>query len=150
MKRCTMCKKEKSFSEFYKEKHRKDGYCYWCKVCRGAYFKKLYKKNPTPYLKAQEKYLKRHPKSRRNSILKHAFGITLKEYNILLKLQHSRCAICGLKRSAISRNLDVDHSHKTGKVRGLLCGKCNKGLGLFQDNKKILANAINYIEKSPC
>ena len=50
------------------------------------------------------------------------------------------CCICGEKQELV-----IDHDHRTGKVRGLLCGSCNKGLGFFKDNKKYLNSAIKYL-----
>ncbi len=77
--------------------------------------------------------------------LKRKYGITLNEYNYRLKLQMSRCAICGRKPSK-TRRLDVDHSHKTKKVRGLLCHKCNRGLSWFGDDPDVLRSAAHYLE----
>ena len=59
--------------------------------------------------------------------------------------QNNSCAICNRHVNVLPKNLDVDHDHITGKVRGLLCGKCNMGLGYFQDNINIMDKAIQYI-----
>lgn len=77
------------------------------------------------------------------------YGITLEQYQKLLDKQQSRCAIC-LTDDPKGRGdkLHVDHCHTTGSIRGLLCGKCNTGLGLFNDNINILRNAIKYLEGS--
>ena len=56
-----------------------------------------------------------------------------------------KCKICGKHQSELTLSLNVDHCHITGKIRGLLCGNCNKALGLFKDNTKSLKNAINYL-----
>ena len=56
--------------------------------------------------------------------------------------------ICKAPETLQNKNLAVDHCHKTGKVRGLLCSKCNKGLGLFKDSKELLTTAIEYLEES--
>ena len=72
------------------------------------------------------------------------FGITLADYDKMLNNQNGVCAICG-KVNLTRRRLAVDHNHKTGKVRGLLCGKCNKAIGLFEDNPEILGKAIKYL-----
>lgn len=75
------------------------------------------------------------------------YGISLKEYENLLEKQNGVCAICKAPNTDRRRYpyLHVDHCHSTGKVRGLLCPVCNKALGLFRDNTKILQRAINYI-----
>ena len=61
--------------------------------------------------------------------------------------QDGRCAICERDVCEIPRGLYIDHDHKTGKVRGLLCDRCNMSLGGFKDNVIILQNAINYLIK---
>ena len=87
----------------------------------------------------------------KKSSLKRDFGISLNEYNDMLKKQNNVCAVCGKKETArnIKTNkvcdLAVDHCHKTGVVRGLLCSKCNTGLGFFADSKKDLTLAIKYL-----
>ena len=79
------------------------------------------------------------------------FNITLKEYRALLKKQNGRCAICGTDKLAKTKNrLSIDHCHKTGTVRGLLCHHCNFGLGHFQDNPELLMKAIRYLGNSSC
>jgi hypothetical protein len=75
------------------------------------------------------------------------FNLTVEEYNQILKNQNNACPICGLPTSFLSRNLSVDHDHKTGKIRGLLCENCNVGLGHFKDNPNSLRMAIVYLEK---
>jgi len=79
------------------------------------------------------------------------YNITLGEYNILLKKQNHVCAICGEHEKTTLRGkvkkLAIDHCHKTKAIRGLLCNMCNRGLGYFRDNTKILNSAINYLDK---
>lgn len=102
--------------------------------------------------KKKNEYYKFHPDKRtkkndrqKSSTLKLLYGITLEEYNELFEKQNGRCAICGNHRSESKRNFDVDHNHKTGKVRGLLCRRCNSGLGLFGENTDIFEKAIDYL-----
>jgi len=66
----------------------------------------------------------------------------------LKKEQNFGCAICGITEEETKKSFCVDHDHKTGKVRGLLCNNCNHGLGLFKDNTLFLARAINYLKES--
>lgn len=70
-------------------------------------------------------------------------GMTQQQHDSLLKKQKNRCAIC---RKMFSETPDIDHCHKTGKNRGLLCSSCNLGLGHFKDNVKFLKTAIKYIK----
>ena len=87
----------------------------------------------------------------RNTYLKRIFGISLDDYNFLFKKQKKRCAICKINQNKLHRrdkrnnSLYVDHDHRTGKVRGLLCVDCNRGLGSFRDCIENLKNAIKYL-----
>ena len=71
----------------------------------------------------------------------------LDEYDFILEKQEGKCAICGASDN-FGRYLCVDHSHETGKIRGLLCNPCNQALGLLKDNVGILNNAIDYLRFS--
>lgn len=80
------------------------------------------------------------------------FGLTASQYKALLAAQHNRCAICGTLTPKTRGRFSVDHCHKAEaegvmKVRGLLCGKCNLGLGAFDDSPTILLAAIHYLER---
>jgi hypothetical protein len=67
------------------------------------------------------------------------------QYSAILEAQDGRCAICG--KFPTIRRLHVDHSHATGKIRGLLCHKCNVGLGHFNDDSDLLLKASEYLKK---
>jgi hypothetical protein len=84
---------------------------------------------------------------KRDGIIRRQYGITLDQYNKMLKAQNNKCAICGNEDEVEGRKLAIDHCHNKGHVRGLLCGKCNRGLGLFYDNPELLQNAINYLAR---
>ena len=77
--------------------------------------------------------------------LKSKYGITLTENNVLLQKQNNKCKICLVEFSNVTPN--VDHCHITNEVRGILCGPCNRGLGIFKDDIKVLTKAINYLEE---
>lgn len=94
---------------------------------------------------------KRHPHTKRNGRLKADFNITLEEYNALLEAQGGVCAICGTKATGVrepgkrEHSMYVDHDHATGVVRGLLCSRCNFGLGQFRDSPELLLKAVEYL-----
>ena len=155
MKTCTKCGNKKELSDFHKDKHNPDGLTYSCKECRNKRYNEFYSKNPDK-VKEKNDSQKSNRKafydsekgivSSRRAHLKRKFGITLEYYNELLDQQEHKCAICGgYETSYRNEVLSVDHNHDTGKIRGLLCNTCNRGLGLFKDNKEILINAINYL-----
>lgn len=72
-------------------------------------------------------------------------GISVEEYRLLLA--KGVCDICGKAEKAKNRCLSIDHCHSTNRVRGLLCGNCNKALGGFKDDVTLLSLAINYLKK---
>ena len=87
-------------------------------------------------------------KYNRDKYLQCTYGITLKEYKALLKAQRYKCAICSKKQKDCKQHLDVDHSHKTGKVRGLLCRYCNSRLLKYlRDDKKRAKGLVKYLNK---
>jgi len=83
------------------------------------------------------------------------YNITIERYNNISKNQNSKCAICGSNQSELRNKLSVDHDHKCcqgekscGKcIRGLICGNCNRGIGLFGDSVELLQAAINYLKQ---
>lgn len=130
-KYCSLCKTTRTIQEFYKDKYRLDGLCNWCKSCR-----QKYNKNRTEY------HSHRHREVR--------YGVTLEMYNDLLEKQNGRCAICCRKESKIQAGriltLSVDHNHRTGQIRGLLCDRCNHLLGFFEGVDP--SSVIEYLEKN--
>jgi hypothetical protein len=81
----------------------------------------------------------------RNAHLLRKFGITIEQYEQLLWEQKFRCLGCNIHQSKLQKPLAVDHDHKTGKVRGLLCDPCNIALGCVKDSTKILSQLIKYL-----
>jgi N12 class adenine-specific DNA methylase len=79
--------------------------------------------------------------NRKDKQLKYSYGITEAQFDCLAEKQGHKCKICNEHVA----NLVVDHDHKTGKIRGLICHSCNKGLGFFKDNVNNLLNAIKYL-----
>lgn len=97
--------------------------------------------------KSVKDYYLSHPEIRFNQRMKQ-LGITSNDYFDMLKSQNYKCAICDSEIGDKAGNrLYVDHNHKTGKVRGLLCMNCNFAIGQFQDDVNLLKRAIEYLEK---
>ncbi len=128
--KCQSCSLFKDRLDFSSDKSTKYGVCAYCKQCHSKKQKKSYSENKT-----------RH----KNSSLKSRFGITLKQYNVLLSKQNFRCAICLRSEIDNGKSLAVDHNHTTGAIRGLLCIKCNFGIGQFEDNTELLKKTIRYL-----
>lgn len=150
---CSICRKNKPLDNFYKESRRADGHGYLCKPCCKEYLGNRYRANPEHFKKIQLKYLKNNPQKRKSSILKHQFGITIEQYDMMIKMQNGLCAICeeletAKHQNGIVKQLSVDHNHKSGKIRGLLCHRCNLSIGLLKEDRKIFINALKYLEKN--
>ena len=148
--------KHKDSALAYQKEYRKDNKVQQRKQHKQYYeshkeelklYRDKYRMDNKEKIKAQNKqYRLNNPEKIRNHDLLKSFGITLGDYNNMLEYQDGVCAICGdYETDNNAKNLAVDHNHQTGKIRGLLCGKCNKMLGLAKDDKTILQSAINYL-----
>lgn len=81
--------------------------------------------------------------------LRDKYGITVEDYDRMMVEQDGKCAICErTEPTGRWKRLAVDHCHKTGQVRGLLCDKCNRGMGLLEDRIDLLTNAVKYLERT--
>lgn len=129
MKNCSRCKNTKLLSCFRKNKTTKDGLRSECKSC-GKLDSEKYLSNPINLINRTSLHLKK-------------YGISYDDYLVMNKSQNGLCLIC--KNKQVGKSLAVDHCHETGNVRGLLCTKCNLGLGYFNDDINLLSSAIDYL-----
>lgn len=138
-KRCRKCGEEKPVTEFYTRKSSKDGYRNECKACHSKRYKEYYKQD---YCKEN------HRKSARKHTLKQ-YGIDEDTYKKMHDNQQGKCLICGTPFELVStsrtKTACVDHNHKTGEVRGLLCWNCNVALGKLKEDPNIVMNAYKYL-----
>lgn len=111
------------------------------------YQRKRYAEKKDQILEKQKIYLsKDETKSKRNAYyLNYNHGVTLDQYNDLLAKQNGVCAICQ-EECPTGRKLAVDHCHETNVIRGLLCIRCNNGIGQLRDSIKLLQRAIEYLQ----
>ena len=98
------------------------------------------------------KWYEKNKHRRPGYMLKHQYGITWQQYEEMLKNQNGVCAICGDKETVTGsrgqpRNLPVDHDHRSGKVRALLCYRCNSMIGYSREREDLLLKAIEYLRK---
>lgn len=165
---CTKCKRELHAKNFATDATRKDGKHPHCSTCRRVYgrvWQKLVRNIPTVREKLKEQSKKsyrkhnekrkaemraRTPDYKKESFIKSVYGITLKDYDDMFKKQGGVCFICGQKETRKNKytgvcRLHIDHDHKTGKVRGLLCHSCNFGISAFMDSAQLLERAIEYL-----
>jgi hypothetical protein len=125
----------------------------YCNLCLAEYYRNRRSENKVEYNRYQREQRSRVPVekrrlNRRRYGLK-AYGLTVDEYQSMLVKQEGNCAICGDSLSdsldSLGRGNHVDHCHETGIVRGILCSRCNLGLGHFRNDPHILESAIRYL-----
>ncbi|HZX49542.1 MAG TPA: endonuclease VII domain-containing protein [Candidatus Paceibacterota bacterium] len=146
VKKCTRCGKTNSDVSFSLKKNSTSVIAKRCDDCRSSAAVTWGARNPEKIRVANERF-KASGKARYSRLLK-KYNISESLYLELLKKQGGRCAIC--KHSSPRGRypvFNVDHDHNTGRIRGLLCGNCNRGLGYLGENLKVLKSAINYVKK---
>lgn len=124
---CGVCGGDKPLDAFPRDKRRPHGRRAYCKDC----------------IKIRSRAIvQRSGRDTRHYHLKQKYGIGLTELETMIAAQDGLCALCGEEPA-----VQVDHDHKTGKVRGILCDGCNGGLGLFRDDIETIENAIRYLDR---
>lgn len=142
-KRCCACKQYLSVKKFGKNKNNTDGLTISCTNCRHLWYNANREKMKT----VSREWRKTHPGYQKVVGLKYKYNLTADEYQVLLTKQNNVCAICASQLVGLgSRQTNVDHNHTTGKVRELLCSRCNVGLAYIEDNEFCL-KAMVYLEK---
>ena len=138
--KCATCKSIKDKSCFNKLKSAsiRSGKSYVCKECSDATARTLYNR---------DKNIPRIRNKRRQYYVNRTYGISLEQYEQILKDQDYKCKICEIDMQGRGNFCHFDHDHATGKNREFLCTNCNRGLGHFQDNMDILMKAISYLKK---
>ena len=165
LKQCVECKKTKpaTVEYFYRCTAAKDGLNSWCKQCNskacreynqtkeGIATRRKYQRSEKGK-QTQKRYAAtvNGRRSRRNNSFKSKYGFTLEQYEQMFIVQKGLCAICTKPETAKNRYglrfLAIDHNHSTGKIRSLLCDRCNRMLGFAKESPKILRAAIEYLE----
>lgn len=120
---CGRCKRNRPKSDFAKNRAKKDGLQERCTPCRKEH-------HSTP----------ERQRAVRDKHFQYNYGITLEERDKMAKAQKNKCKICNKKRPLV-----VDHCHATGRIRGLLCQNCNRGIGLLGDSLENITAARDYL-----
>jgi hypothetical protein len=131
MKKCSKCGKVKPLSEFNKDSKHRDGLRASCRVCRKKQEHNHRKK------KGKDYYSNKH--------LTNTYGITLEDKAKMYLEQDGKCYICD--KPIEGHKVYIDHDHKTGKVRKLLCPGCNCAIGLAQESEELLLKFIAYLKE---
>lgn len=174
--RCNSCRKNLPVLHFHKCSSITRGYQYKCKSCvsfydknpskerrlkkislvrqweklnpekRIAYKKQYYEKNKEHIKQKSRDWYQSNKDNYHERAIYRKYGVTKEQYNDLIVSQDLKCAICG--DGTQKKKMFIDHNHRTGVIRGLLCTRCNVGLGMFKDNPEVLSKAIKYLKDS--
>lgn len=131
MKLCSRCKLWKTRDQYTQDRNTLDGVCTYCKECRKIIRKEDYERNKK----------RNAARSRRKR-----YGITASQFALIKGRQGEACAIC-LNPFLDKKDTHLDHCHKTGQIRGILCAKCNTSIGRFNDDPEILSRAATYLKR---
>lgn len=142
---CNKCVDWKPLSEFHKDKRRPYGAAMYCKTCTNRITRENHKSRYAPGKPRHKMYSRKC----KNHQLKRDYGISLEDYEKILSSQGGKCDICKTELCYDKGpNLaHLDHCHSSQAIRGILCVRCNKGLGYLQDSEDIIQGAIRYLEK---
>ena len=162
VKQCCRCKEIKPIDKFSKNKRARDGISWDCKECQSARYKTQYQQHKDKWkirrreyrFENREKIYEYSKKYRQQVKRKIVYGCTIEKYDQMFEQQKGVCAICGKPERRVFcdkiTSLCVDHDHKTGKIRALLCQKCNAILGCADDDIDILLTAVDFLKEHNC
>lgn len=155
LKACRRCGELKSIADdFHRRRKESEGRVAVCKACHSEKLQDYFADpvNRARRFAAQKQYHElSRPRTRARSLQK--YGITPGEYDRMYDEQDGLCAICLSQRSRLGTGasrgdvLCVDHDHESGRVRGLLCQRCNRAIGLLGDDHDVLLSAIDYLQR---
>lgn len=164
MKPCRKCGSVKPLADFHRASDMKDGHRNECKTCWQQICRARYQANRDRYIRRSQRWRENNPekyeawrrrnrdenrqrisKNNRKNYFLRTYGLTEEDLYFLSVAQNHRCAVCGLGHEA---GLHIDHDHATGLIRGLLCGKCNKAIGLLKEDPVLFDAASRYLQRT--
>lgn len=155
MKHCKKCENDKEDLSFFKNTSNNDGLSSWCKECTSKSQKERYELNKESIKeKAALRYInnkEKHKEKGKQWRYKKIYGIEYKVFEQMIKKQNNKCFICNkdfVTGSVSDAKAVLDHCHITGKLRKILCNRCNSAMGWFEDNPELLEKAANYLRSN--
>jgi hypothetical protein len=147
LKTCSRCQIPKHQKEFYKSQWNRDGLACQCKKCAQKTNKEYREAHPETVKATSKNYYKNHTKkcrtANRAGHYRRSFNLSLADIETIKAYQNNQCAICGV--SLNSRRPNLDHRHTDGLIRGFLCWRCNRALGVYRDRIDWLLNTIIFL-----
>ena len=146
MKECSTCHASKPVEEFpFKNRARgwRRGRCF---PCQAAYWRENRARDPEKHRQSVRAYRARNPEKYRADGRKRYYGLSVEDTAAMLEAQQHKCGICACEIHDGFDGFCVDHDHASGRIRGLLCRKCNVLLGMAGDRPEVFAAAIAYLE----
>ena len=137
---------ESNWPEYLRKLH-----LHWCIECKrkagreasNRYYRSHLERVKEQVRKYEAEHKERMIELRRFGQIRRKYGITVEQFNSLLKKQNDSCAICKMSFQIVKPN--IDHDHETGKVRGLLCDACNCAVGAFESQKE---GILSYLKRT--
>jgi Recombination endonuclease VII len=146
VKRCAMCLEVKPRSDFYESKGKYTPYCKPCFRAYGAAWKRAKREDPAFREYERQKRLEHNARNPSKKVRRRV-GMTVADFEAMRLAQNNQCAICEREfDDTLIGRPRLDHDHATNKARGLLCHKCNIGIGAFGDVPALIARALRYLE----
>ena len=165
LKKCTKCGKEFPSNKTHfrlkriNSKSNRKGLNSKCRECEREYTREYTRINQPWKKKSVKAYIRKYRNDNADTIknyeLKRMYGIDIDEFRKMLTAQGGKCAICGIAHDEDGtgqlvknghKHFSIDHDHKSGEIRGILCAKCNRGVGHFKDDPALFQSAITYLK----
>jgi len=142
---CASCKIRKSIEQFCVNNQQRDGRHVYCRSCQSIINKQWRINNLSTARGCCSTWAKSNPNNLADKALKRNYGISLSDKIAIMESQDYKCAICGDELALGDKHTHLDHDHITGKIRGVLCYRCNHLIGNCCEDSSILQSAIKYL-----
>jgi len=148
-KACNKCGVTKPLEQFHRRRSSRDGRNSICADCNTATSLAFNQSHPDYHRRHAREWARKNPERKADNHLKWRLGLPYGTYDEMFAAQGGKCGICGdASPGARTTRFHVDHDKETGAIRGLLCGRCNTGIGQMRHSQPILLAAIDYLART--